>query len=123
MLTISSRHDNDIIFVTASGKVEHQDYVSHLAPAITAKLQQYASIRMCYEFSAEFTGISVAALWDDALLGLFHLSDFSRVVMLADMDTSGATVQVLASMLPCPVKIFSPHDRNDALVWLTASAA
>lgn len=123
MLTISSSEDSDIIFVTVSGQIEHQDYELRLLPAIAAKLQQYASIRMCYEFSAEFTGISMAALWDDALLGLFHLSDFSRVVMLVELETCRATVQVLASMLPCPVKIFAVHDRVDALDWLTASAS
>lgn len=118
MLTISSIDADNIITVIASGWINHLDIESQLLPSIEAKLQDHATIRLWYEFSPEFEGISVGALWDDAMLSLFHLSDFSRVVMIADMEKLDAMVNALAFMLPCPVKIFAMNERDRARVWL-----
>ncbi|MCS6121978.1 SpoIIAA family protein [Shewanella baltica] len=118
MLTISSGHAHDILAVVASGRINHEDVEGYLVPAIEAKLQDHASIRLWYEFSPEFEGISVAALWDDAVLGLFHLSDFSRVVMIANQAQTSAMVNALACMLPCPVKVFAADEQTQAKAWL-----
>lgn len=118
MLTISSGHADDILAVVASGRVNHGDVEGYLVPAIEAKLQDHASIRLWYEFSSEFEGISVGALWDDAVLGLFHLSDFSRVVMIANATQTNAMVNALACMLPCPVKVFTADEHSQAKAWL-----
>ncbi|MGL4714183.1 MAG: STAS/SEC14 domain-containing protein [Shewanella sp.] len=85
---------------------------------LRAKLQDHATIRLWYEFSSEFEGISVAAIWDDAILGLFHLSDFSRVVMIVNTTQTSAMVNALACMLPRPVKVFSAHEQTAAKAWL-----
>ncbi|MGL5046915.1 MAG: STAS/SEC14 domain-containing protein [Shewanella sp.] len=118
MLTITSGHADDILTVVASGCINHHDVESYLLPAIEGKLQDHATIRLWYEFSSEFKGISVAAIWDDAILGLFHLSDFSRVVMIVNTNQTSAMVNALACMLPCPVKVFSAHEQTAAKAWL-----
>ena len=46
MLTISSGHADDILAVVASGRVNHGDVEGYLVPAIEAKLQDHASIRL-----------------------------------------------------------------------------
>lgn len=118
MLTISSSYAHDILAVVASGRVTHQDFESYLVPAIEAKLQDHASIRLWYEFAPDFEGVSIGALWDDAVLGLFHFNDFSRVVMIADEGKIGSMVNALACMLPCPVGIFAVDAASQAKIWL-----
>lgn len=118
MLTISPGYADDILTIVVSGRVSHQDIASQLIPAIEAKLQDHACIRLWYEFSPEFVGISVGALWDDAWVSLFHLSDFARVVMIADTASMGTMVNALALILPCPVKVFSVSERQQAQIWL-----
>lgn len=59
MLTISSSDADNIITVIASGWINHLDIESQLLPSIEAKLQDHATIRLWYEFSPEFEGISV----------------------------------------------------------------
>lgn len=118
MLTIRPSYAEDMLTIVVSGQVTHEDIEALLLPAIEAKLQDHASLRLWYEFSPDFIGITVGALWDDALLSVFHFSDFSRVVMVADMQNLGAMVNTLAFMLPCPVKVFSEHERALAKAWL-----
>lgn len=118
MLTIRPSYADDLLTIVVSGQVTHEDIETLLFPSIEAKLQDHASIRLWYEFSADFIGITVGALWDDALLSVFHFSDFSRVVMIADTQILGAMVNTLAFMLPCPVKVFGENERHLAKVWL-----
>ncbi len=118
MLTIYPCDAEDLLTIAVSGQVTHEDIEQLLLPAIEAKLQAHASIRLLYEFSPEFVGMTVGALWDDALLSVFHFADFSRVAMVADMTINGPMINTLAFMLPCPVKIFSPNERAQARAWL-----
>ncbi|GIU05643.1 STAS/SEC14 domain-containing protein [Shewanella morhuae] len=121
MLAVSMGHADDILVIVASGCVSREDVESNLIPAIEPKLQDHASIRLWYEFTSEFEGISVGALWDDAVLGLFHFSDFSRAVMLVNDVRMNTMVATLACMLPCPVKVFAIHENLPAKVWLDQS--
>lgn len=121
MLTVSLGYADDILVVVASGRVSREDVESYLIPAIETKLQDHACIRLWYEFSSEFEGISVGALWDDAVLGLFHLSDFSRVVMLVDGARMSTMVNTLACMLLCSVKVFTSNEHIQAKAWLDQS--
>ncbi|MCH1931845.1 STAS/SEC14 domain-containing protein [Shewanella sp. A25] len=118
MLTMNPGYADDILIIKVSGEVTHKDIDDLLLPAIESKLQDHASIRLWYEFTEEFVGLSVGALWDDALLSVFHFGDFSRVVMIADMEKIGTMVNTLAFMLPCPVKVFSANDSENARSWL-----
>ncbi|MDI5874969.1 STAS/SEC14 domain-containing protein [Shewanella xiamenensis] len=118
MLTICPSYADDLLTIAVSGQVTHQDIETILFPAIEAKLLDHACIRLWYEFSADFMGVTVGALWDDALLSVFHFSDFARVVMIADTQMLGAMVNTLAFMLPCPVKVFGENERVLAKEWL-----
>lgn len=118
MLTLCPSYADDMLTIMVSGQVTHEDIESLLLPAIETKLQDHASIRLWYEFAADFMGITVGALWDDALLNVFHFSDFSRVVMIANRQSVGAMVNTLAFMLPCPVKVFNENERQLAKAWL-----
>ncbi|QYJ80125.1 STAS/SEC14 domain-containing protein [Shewanella acanthi] len=122
MLTMNSGYADDILVIKISGEVTHKDIDDLLIPAIESKLKDHASIRLWYEFTEEFVGLTVGALWDDALLSVFHFGDFSRVVMIANMEKIGTMVNTLAFMLPCPVKVFSANDRDNARSWLDESS-
>ncbi|MCE9687469.1 STAS/SEC14 domain-containing protein [Shewanella sp. AS16] len=117
MLELKTGFEHDTVAVRASGVISAQDYEAVLLPAIEAKLRDHASIRLWYEFSEQFEGISVGALWDDAVLGLFHLNDFSRIAIVADDPLMRTMAKTLASMIPCSVRVFGLAERVDAKLW------
>lgn len=118
MLSISPSYADDILTICISGRLGHQDIESLLIPAIEAKLQEHTSIGLWFEFSPEFVGISVNVLWDDAWLSLFDFKNFSRVVMIVGATHMDTMIDALSLMLPCPVKVFSTTERNQAVLWL-----
>ena len=58
MLTICPSYADDLLTIAVSGQVTHQDIETILFPAIEAKLMDHACIRLWYEFSADFMGIT-----------------------------------------------------------------
>ncbi|MCL1039073.1 STAS/SEC14 domain-containing protein [Shewanella submarina] len=118
MLTLLPDFPHDTVAVVAQDLLCSNDYAQVLEPAIESKLQDHASIRLWYEFDPSFKGITVGTLWNEAMLGFFHLSDFSRIVVLADDAVMRGMAQTLAGMMPCPVKIYSTSERESARAWL-----
>ena len=121
MLQIVPGFEHDTVAIVASGVVSGDDYEQLLLPVIEEKLKDHASIRFWYEFGQDFKGMSVGALWDDAMLGLFHLSDFSRIAIIVDDNVMRAFASVLAAMIPCPVKVFSLAEYDEAKAWFEAA--
>lgn len=118
MLTLLKDFPHDTVAVLAQDVLSSADYEQVLQPCIERTLQDHASIRLWYEFDTGFKGITVGTLWNDAMLGFFHLSDFSRIVVLADDTLMRGMAQTLAGMIPCPVKVFPLAQREQAKAWL-----
>lgn len=118
MLEVLDGFNHDTVAIKASGVVTGDDYDNRLLPAIESRLKDHASIKLWYEFDVGFKGISVETLWDDAMLGFFHLTDFSRVVIITDSDWITAMAKAMAYMIPCPVKVFDRSDSQLAAEWI-----
>lgn len=118
MLEILDGFNHDTVAIKASGIVTGDDYDSRLLPAIEGRLKDHASIKLWYEFEDSFKGISVETLWDDAMLGFFHLTDFSRVVIITDSDWIRSMAKTLSYMIPCPVKVFDKQESHLAVEWI-----
>lgn len=121
MLKLLSGFDHDTVAIRASGVVTGEDYDQDLLPVIEEKLKDHACIKLWYEFDEAFEGISVGTLWDDAKLGLFHLTDFYRVAFITDSRLVAGMANALAYMIPCPVKVFERSETEQALQWMKES--
>ena len=118
MLEILDGFNHDTVAIKASGVVTGDDYDKRLLPAIEARLKDHASIKLWYEFDEGFKGITVETLWDDAMLGFFHLTDFSRVVIITDSDWIASMANGMAYMIPSPVKVFDKSSSHLAEQWI-----
>lgn len=115
---IAGMPDNVLGFV-ASGKVTGHDYDTVLIPAIEAKLMNRRKVRVLYQIAPNFNGFSAEAMWDDAKVGLTHLTEFEKVAIVADADWIRHGVQIFRPFMPCPVKVFSNDQLPEAKFWIT----
>ncbi|NRD74420.1 STAS/SEC14 domain-containing protein [Shewanella sp. VB17] len=118
MIELLNGFDHDTVAIRASGIVTGDDYDQQLLPIIENKLKDHASIKLWYEFDDKFKGVTVGTLWDDAKIGLFHLTDFYRVAIITDSQRVAGMANVLSYMIPCPVKVFEKSDTADASDWM-----
>ena len=78
MLQIMSDLPDSVLGVTASGKVSAEDYASTLVPAVEELRKRHNRIRLLYHFDGSFSKLEVGAMWQDAKVGLRHLTAWER---------------------------------------------
>jgi hypothetical protein len=122
MLEIMSGMPENVVAVAASGKVTGRDYDDVLIPAIEAKLANRRKIRVLYQLGPEFTGFTAEAMWDDAKVGLWHLTEFERVAVVSDIEWLRSSLKLFGFIIPCPVRIFSNCDLAAAKSWISSTA-
>jgi hypothetical protein len=120
MMTLLTHLPDHVVGFSASGQVDAQDYETVLMPAIDAVLQRHQQVRLLYQLTAQFTGFTAGAMWDDAKLGLANWNAWERIAVVTDLDWVAHATRMFAFMMPGRVKIFSNAQRADAEKWVAA---
>ncbi len=105
---------------TARGKVTGEDYEKVLIPIIEEKLKDHSKIRLLYHLDEGVTGVDAAAMWDDAKVGIKHLSSWEKIAIVTDIDWIRNAVRLFGFAMPGPVKTFRNRDLPKAVDWITA---
>jgi hypothetical protein len=122
MIEINVGTPENLVIAIAHGKVTAADYDNTLIPAIEAKLKTQKKVRLLYELDNDFAGFTAGALWDDAKLGLSHLTAFEAVAIVTDVHWIADAAKLFAFFLRCPVKVFASDKRIDAEEWVATVA-
>ena len=111
-------NSNNLLYVKASGEVTATDYETVLIPAAEAILKEHDKLRMIYELGPEMTGFSAGAMWEDAKVGMNHLTQFEKLAVISDHSWIVNMVKIFAFMIPCPMKMFSAAQAAEARTWI-----
>jgi hypothetical protein len=102
------------------GQVTRADYTSILVPEIERLLRDHAKLRIYYEVAPDFTGFEPGAMWEDAKLGLGHLTAWGRVALVTDVTWIGRTATFFAAIMPGQVRVFPIAETAAARAWIVA---
>ncbi len=105
-----------VIGFEAVGEVHADDYRDVLRPAIDAAVAS-GGVRLVYVLGPEFSGYSAGASWQDAKLGLDHMSSWERTAVVSDHAWVEHLVGALGWMVPGEVCRFALDERDDAVRW------
>jgi hypothetical protein len=109
----------NVLGIEASGKVTAEDYQTVLVPELEAKLQKIKKIHLLYVFSDSFDGYTSAAAWQDAKVGLTHLTQFDRIAVVTDVDWIRNSAKVFGFAMPGEVHVFAIDKLREAREWVT----
>jgi hypothetical protein len=118
MIEIMTNQPDNILAFTAHGQVTGEDYESVLIPAVEAKLKEIDKIRLLYYLGSDFSGFEAEALWDDAKVGLQHLTAWEKIAVVSDNQWMVGATKVFGFILPCPVQVFEGNQLEEATEWL-----
>ena len=121
MLEMIQDLPDDTVGIAVRGKMSHEDYERFVIPAMQDKLENHDKIKVLFHL-ADFNGIEMAALWDDAKFGLSHWRDFSKLALVTEDPTMKNMSAFFAWMVPAEVKIFELADIGKARKWLAGTA-
>jgi len=107
----------DVLAITAVGKVTHEDYHGTLVPRAEAMMVQ-GPIRLLYVIGKEFTGFELEALWDDSAFGIKHWHDFSQIAVVTDHTWLRAMVSMFKPFFHGEVRLFKLSELPAAKAWI-----
>jgi hypothetical protein len=109
---------DNVLGFRAKGTVTATDYETVIIPAVEAMFERRGKVRFLYELGRDFSGFEAAAMWDDAKLGLKHLSGWERMAVVSDVEWIRAGVKVFALAMPGDVRVFHTGELADAIAWI-----
>lgn len=108
----------DVIGLDARGQITSANYRDQFTPLIEAKLKEHDRLKLLMVFGPYFDGYSAGAAWDDARLGLSHLTTFSRIAVVTDLEWLRHSVKAFGMLMPSEVMVFDFDELNDARTWI-----
>jgi hypothetical protein len=108
----------DTIGFEASGVVSAEDYETVLVPAVEDVVGSGTRVRFLYVLGPDFEKFELGAMWQDAKVGMSHLTDFARIAVVTSHDWLEKSMHMFGWMIPCPVKTFPMESRELATEWV-----
>ncbi len=122
MIEVLRGFPDNVVACAAKGHVSKQDYERVLIPEVERVLGRSAKIRCYYELSPEFKGFDAGAAWEDAKIGIEHLTRWERVAVVTDVEWIALAANAFRFLMPGQVRVFSLAESGEAKRWITAPA-
>ncbi|MFA7229989.1 MAG: STAS/SEC14 domain-containing protein [Victivallaceae bacterium] len=119
MIEIIKNLPDNVVGFTAKGKVTGEDYESVLIPLVEKKIKDHGKINLLYHLGSDFSGYEASAMWDDAKVGLMHLTAWHHIAVVSDLDWVRNSTKIFSFMMPGHVKVFACADIEEAKEWVT----
>jgi len=109
---------DNVLGFEASGTVSGKDYETVLIPAVETKLKTSPKIRLLYHLGSDFKGYDLEAMWDDAKVGIGHLTAWEKIAVVTDTKWIQNGVKVFGFVIPGEVQVFSDDELANAKEWV-----
>jgi hypothetical protein len=119
MIKIISDLPNNVLGFESSGTVTGEDYETVLIPAVEAKLEEFPKIRLLYHLGPDFISYDLKAAWDDAKVGLAHLTSWEKIAVVTDTEWVSSGVKVFGFVIPGEVRVFGNDELSAAKEWVS----
>lgn len=117
-VTVMDGLPDDTIGISVAGVISAEDYARTIAPLIEATLHRHGRAKFLYRIGPEFERFTAGAVWNDALVGLRHLTDFSRVAVVSDIGWIRHAVRAFAPLIPAEIHVFADKELEAAKTWI-----
>jgi hypothetical protein len=109
---------SDVIALRFSGLITSKDYTDSLVPMIDAAAEKHDKLKLLCVLDQYFDGYSAGAMWDDMRFGFSHLTTFSKLALVTDIDWIRNSAKLFGSLMPTEVMVFDVEDLDDAKKWI-----
>ncbi len=108
--------------VRCSGKLTREDYDAVVVPLLAEVQREQRRIRCLVQVDG-FDGITPAAAFEDARLGLRALGSFDGCAVVSDLAWVGQVLRFTGFLMPYPLRTFPTDRRDEAIAWLAGLPA
>ncbi len=119
MITIIPDLPDNVLGFEGSGTITGEDYETVLIPAVEAKLKESDKIRLLYHLGSDFEGYDLEAMWDDAKVGMSHLTSWEKIAVVTDTKWVRSGVKIFGFGIPGEVRAFEDSELSNAKEWVS----
>lgn len=120
MLKQLSDVPDDVQALEAAGTVTSDDYAQVFAPLVDRVRRAGQRLRLLYQFGPSFARLTPGALWADSRLGMSYLPLLDGCAITSDISWIREPARSIGAYMPCPMRVYSNEQRDDAAAWLAA---
>jgi SpoIIAA-like len=110
-----------IVAAACDGRVTREDYETVLIPRLNEALGRHDKVRIYYEIGPSFTAFDAGAVWEDAKIGLEHLSRYERMALVTDVPWIRLAVAAFRFLMPGRMRMFGASEAKEARAWIQAA--
>jgi hypothetical protein len=104
----------------AHGRVTEADRRTVLEPTIEWALEATGKVRLLYVAASDFDGYDRGGLYDEAVFGTRHFTDFERIAFVAEDGPYARSVAAIDGLMPAMLRVFRAAEIVKAKEWLAA---
>lgn len=120
MIKILEGFPDNVVAVSADGRITRQDYDATLVPRVEAIAKTHPKLRLYYAIGPNFGGVSPAAAWEDFKVGVEYWARWERVAVVADVAWIAHAVNAFRFLMPGQVRVFQTSEAQAAHAWIVA---
>lgn len=109
---------SDVVAYEIIGTLTSRDYDGVLTPLIDEKLKIHDKLKVMVVFGDAFDGATAPAMWDDARLGFRHITGFSKIALVTDLDWLRQSARFFGPLVPAQMHVFGVDEMDDAKAWI-----
>ena len=109
----------NVLGFEASETVTGHDYETILVPTVEAKLKVFPKVRLLYFLGPDFSSYELEAMWDDAKIGLKHLTAWERIAVVTDTEWIRSATRLFGFAIPGHVRVFANNELSAAKEWVS----
>jgi len=123
MLKLLEGFPDDVIAVTARGRVTGADYDKVMIPAVERALRGHDKVRCYYELGREFEAFDLKSAWKDFVIGVEHLPRWERMAVVTDVEWIRYAMRAFGFVMPGELRVFATGQASEARDWIAETAA
>jgi hypothetical protein len=116
MLSYKEYDNAKAVEIVLAGRVSTGEF-DKVALKLEAFIKRHGHVRLL-EVIKDFEGMDATALWHDIKFSMRHLSDFSRIAIVANPDIHHIWSSLVSPFISCEVQHFVPGQEEAARDWL-----
>lgn len=102
-----------------SGAVSQHDYEIVLIPAVEAALVENDKVNLLCHMGPDFDNYELGAMWEDAKVGLEHVTAWRKIALVTDVEWVRIAVKVFGFAIPATVRLFNNNQLGDVKAWIS----
>ncbi len=119
MISVIKDLPDNVIGFSASGEVTTDDFKHVLRPEVDRFMKQHSDLNYVLELNTDIKNFSAGAWFQDAMLGIKHLTSWNRSAIITDNDNIARFTELFSKIMPGEFKAFSHGMKEEAIDWVS----